>query len=210
MEPTRAPVRCCSAQRWRWSGRPIARRLPRGPGWACCSTVWACWRSIGLIAAYALVHEQHPLLYRGGLSLVAVGTAIALAATTHPAARWLPRLLELPPLRWIGLRSYGIYLWHWPIFMVTRPGVDLSIRPMAGCKRCVLPWRWHWRRFPIGLSKRRFALARLAASGMRCGRPGADRSLQVPLRRRWSPGASCLAHGSGATGVGRRPWPPAR
>jgi hypothetical protein len=32
----------------------------------------------------------------------------------------------MQPLRWIGERSYGIYLWHWPIFMVLRPGIDLD------------------------------------------------------------------------------------
>jgi peptidoglycan/LPS O-acetylase OafA/YrhL/CubicO group peptidase (beta-lactamase class C family) len=79
----------------------------------------------GLLAAYALLHEQHPSLYRGGFQLVALGTAVIVAAAVHPQARLLPWLLELPPLRWIGVRSYGIYLWHWLIFMVTRPGVDV-------------------------------------------------------------------------------------
>ena len=50
---------------------------------------------------------------------------MAVAAASHPAARIVPWLLERRPLRWIGLRSYSLYLWHWPIFMVTRPGVDL-------------------------------------------------------------------------------------
>jgi peptidoglycan/LPS O-acetylase OafA/YrhL/CubicO group peptidase (beta-lactamase class C family) len=80
---------------------------------------------VGLLLAYALLHEQHPLLYRGGFSLVDLSTVVIIAAATHPAARLLPWLLERQPLRWIGLRSYGIYLWHWPIFMVTRPGVDI-------------------------------------------------------------------------------------
>jgi peptidoglycan/LPS O-acetylase OafA/YrhL len=47
---------------------------------------------VGLMSAYLLLNEQHPLLYRGGFSLVSIGTAVVIAATTHPAARLTPRL----------------------------------------------------------------------------------------------------------------------
>jgi hypothetical protein len=45
----------------------------------------------------------------------------------HPAARVLPVILGWRVIRWVGLRSYSIYLWHWPVFVVTRPGLDVPI-----------------------------------------------------------------------------------
>ncbi len=42
----------------------------------------------------------------------------------HPASRFAP-LLSTRPLIWIGERSYGIYLWHWIVFQLTRPSIDL-------------------------------------------------------------------------------------
>jgi hypothetical protein len=46
-------------------------------------------------------------------------------SVVHPASRFAP-LLSAKPLLWIGERSYGIYLWHWVIFQVTRPSIDIA------------------------------------------------------------------------------------
>lgn len=73
----------------------------------------------GLLWSYLYLFESHPLLYRGGFALVAIGTGLLIAATTHPSSRLLPTVLGSSPLRWIGARSYGLYLWHWPVFMAT-------------------------------------------------------------------------------------------
>ena len=79
----------------------------------------------GLIAGTIWVSEQHALLYRGGFALIAIATLMVIAAATHPRARVVPGLLSWQPLRWIGLRSYGLYLWHWPVFQLTRPYLDV-------------------------------------------------------------------------------------
>jgi peptidoglycan/LPS O-acetylase OafA/YrhL len=88
---------------------------------------------MGLGALGALVFlnlrldEFQPLLYQGGIALVAICTAALIAVVVHPRAHLVSSLLGWEPLRWVGLRSYGIYLWHWPIFMLTRPQLDVSI-----------------------------------------------------------------------------------
>lgn len=76
--------------------------------------------------SYAAVGEFSPGLYRGGFLLLALVVAVLIAAATHPASPLGP-LLGRQPLRWLGQRSYGIYLWHWPVFMVLRPGLDTPL-----------------------------------------------------------------------------------
>jgi hypothetical protein len=56
--------------------------------------------------------------------LTALFGCMALMSLVHPASR-LAEYLTRKPMMWIGERSYGIYLWHWVVFQVTRPSVDL-------------------------------------------------------------------------------------
>jgi len=80
-----------------------------------------------LIVLYAWLDEFQPFLYQGGIAVVALTTALLIAVAVHPRARLISGLLGQRGLRWIGLRSYSIYLWHWPIFMITRPQLDVPL-----------------------------------------------------------------------------------
>ena len=78
-----------------------------GIGWLVTST-----------SSYALS------LYRGGLLGLSLLTAVVLFAVSYPGSL-LGRLLGMPALRWVGERSYGIYLWHLPVVVyVLRPGAE--------------------------------------------------------------------------------------
>ena len=80
---------------------------------------------IGLLSAFLFIDESNPTLYRIAFPVVgALGCALIISLV-HPASRFAP-LLSARWLLWIGERSYGIYLWHWVIFQVTRPSIDLA------------------------------------------------------------------------------------
>jgi peptidoglycan/LPS O-acetylase OafA/YrhL len=90
---------------------------------------------LGLTWMFLNVSEFSNNLYRGGFMACALLSALVIAVTVHPAADLGRYVLGLKPIRWVGERSYGIYLWHWPVFMVTRPTLDIS---MTGTPNLIL------------------------------------------------------------------------
>ena len=71
----------------------------------------------GLVVLAFVMPAESPATYQGGLARVAVLSVVAIAMATVPGGL-LGRGLDARPLRWIGQRSYGIYLWHWPVFVL--------------------------------------------------------------------------------------------
>jgi peptidoglycan/LPS O-acetylase OafA/YrhL len=104
--------------------RPLA--IVRGPlrskgrlfdGVALVSIVgfgWLCWNTYLVTPSGA-----DPFLFRGGMFLAGLATLAIIAAVTHRGA-YANRLLGNPLFRWVGTRSYGLYLYHWPIYQMIR------------------------------------------------------------------------------------------
>jgi lysophospholipase L1-like esterase len=65
--------------------------------------------------------DSSSLPYRGGFLLSALAVAVVIVAVVQPRAGPLGKFLSLAPLRLLGLISYGVYLWHWPVYQVLTP-----------------------------------------------------------------------------------------
>jgi peptidoglycan/LPS O-acetylase OafA/YrhL len=67
-------------------------------------------------------------LFRGGFLLTGIATVAVIAAVTHEGSA-LGRLLGTPVLNWVGTRSYGLYLYHWPIYQILRGEAGQALKP---------------------------------------------------------------------------------
>ncbi|BFH62551.1 acyltransferase family protein [Paenibacillus azoreducens] len=69
------------------------------------------------------INEYDDSLYRGGFVLVSFITAAVIAVLAHPSS-FVGRIMGLRPLRWVGIRSYSLYIWHYPVIILTSPAVN--------------------------------------------------------------------------------------
>lgn len=68
-------------------------------------------------------NQYDSFLYEGGMFLLSIATAMLIAALAHPSSL-IGRFLAMRPLKWIGVRSYGIYLWHFPVIVLLTPKIN--------------------------------------------------------------------------------------
>jgi peptidoglycan/LPS O-acetylase OafA/YrhL len=150
-----------------WPSRALTGRVTAGARWIIDGL-----GAVGLAAIGVLVwrtNQYSPFLYHGGLVLLSLATVLVVAAGAHPASR-LARVLGFGPLRWVGVRSYGIYLWHQPIIVLTTPASSHGIQPLravvqvaASVLLAALSWRY------VEEPIRHGALGRIRASARAVG-----------------------------------------
>jgi len=110
-----------------WRPLAISRSRLRKKGWMLSIVgliglvvLALCFWKLRLNAVDDPTKPYTPLFY-GGLLLVDVATMMVIASATHLRSIFGQKVLGNPVLRYVGSRSYGLYLWHWPIFQLTRP-----------------------------------------------------------------------------------------
>lgn len=108
-----------------WQPRSLARGVANQAG-AKVSAIGAAAVVI-LLVLMSIADDRSAFMYRGGFLFTAIVSTVVVAAIVHPTG-WLgsQRAFGHPILVAIGLRSYGLYLWHWPIFALLRPRIDVG------------------------------------------------------------------------------------
>ncbi|WP_289135913.1 acyltransferase family protein [uncultured Brevibacillus sp.] len=133
-------------------------------------------------------NQYDDFLYRGGLVLLSLVSAVVVAVLAHPASHFA-KWMGCKPLRWFGVRSYAIYLWHYPIIVMTTPTVEQSewsqitraiLQLTATLVLAALSWKYieepirrgalgkawaKWRPVKQGQNTKRYTRTRWIASG---------------------------------------------
>jgi peptidoglycan/LPS O-acetylase OafA/YrhL len=74
------------------------------------------------VVAWTTLSGEDSRLYGGGLVVAALAVAAVIAHIALVPGGWSARVLSLPPLPALGRISYGVYLWHWPVFLAADAG----------------------------------------------------------------------------------------
>ena len=193
-------------------GSALAFALAARPDAAATLRTGRLVRAVGvlglLLLAVLLIRADggSAWLYQGGLAVTAVASAgVVLGALA--AGGPVRRLLALPPLRLIGVISYGGYLWHWPIYVVLTPdrlgvggGTLLAVRLAVTLCVAVISYRLLERPVRAGTLRVRLPHAAVAAGAVTAAVvavtagapvvPASVRAAAVPIGAATSPSAA--------------------
>ncbi|PHO08310.1 acyltransferase [Thermoanaerobacterium thermosaccharolyticum] len=78
---------------------------------------------LSIFIMFIYVNQYDTFVYRGGMFLLSVIAAVTIAVSAHSSS-FLGKALGCFPLRWLGARSYGVYLWYFPVLILTTPPVN--------------------------------------------------------------------------------------
>jgi peptidoglycan/LPS O-acetylase OafA/YrhL len=171
------------------------------------SRVWLDVLGVAGLAVIGLmlwrVGEYSQFAYHGGMAALSVATAAVVAAAVYPGTL-VGQALGWRPLRWIGARSYGIYLWHYPVIVLTTPAsagqnpLRSALQIAAAVALAALSWRYVEEPIRHGAIER--AVSRLRAAA---GRRGSLRGVLRPAGVAATTGAAgvLVVAGAGLSGA---------
>ncbi len=123
----------------------------------------AGWVGVVVLAlAWTRLDGESATLYRGGFLVCGLATVLVISAATHPQRGPLARALGWRPLCLLGIISYGLYLWHWPVDIVLdgdRTGISgwalFALQTAVAIVIAVASYRWLERPIRRGALTRR-------------------------------------------------------
>ncbi|WP_334140981.1 acyltransferase family protein [Rhabdothermincola sp.] len=107
---------------------PVTARLARPGAVRSAAAGFGVLALIAVAVLWVRTPQTSSWLYEGGFTLYAAISALVVLAAILPAGP-VPKLLAIAPIRHLGRISYGVYLYHWPVFLWVRQETTLGLWP---------------------------------------------------------------------------------